>query len=90
MNILKNQPGLKLKAAVDEDWGKEFLDLIAAVRVVDSLDGALEHIQRYGSGHSEAIVTEDYSCGMRFLNEVDAACVYLNASTRLQMAGNLD
>jgi len=50
--------------------------------VVDSLDEALEHIERYGSGHSEAIVTEDYTAAMRFLNEVDAACVYANASTR--------
>lgn len=82
MEILKGNPGLKLKAATDDDWGKEFLALIAAVKVVDTLDEALEHIQKYGSGHSEAIVTEDYSAGMRFLNEVDAACVYLNASTR--------
>ena len=82
MAILKSESGLKLKAAVQEDWGKEFLALIAAVKVVDSLDEALEHIAKYGSGHSEAIITEDYSSGMRFLNEVDAACVYINASTR--------
>jgi glutamate-5-semialdehyde dehydrogenase len=82
LTILKTQSGLKLKAAVQEDWGKEFLALIAAVKVVDSLDAALEHIAEYGSGHSEAIVTEDYTSGMRFLNEVDAACVYINASTR--------
>ena len=49
---------------------------------MDSLDEALAHIAKYGSGHSEAIITEDYSSGMRFLNEVDAACVYINASTR--------
>ena len=72
----------KLLLATDEDWGKEFLSLRAAIKVVDSLDEALEHIERYGSGHSEAIVTEDYSAAMRFLNEVDAACVYTNASTR--------
>ena len=82
MKILKSAPGLKLKAAVAEDWGKEFLSLTAAVKVVDSLDEALAHIAKYGSGHSEAIITEDYSSGMRFLNEVDAACVYINASTR--------
>jgi glutamate-5-semialdehyde dehydrogenase len=82
IGILRANPLLKLKTAVDDDWGKEFLDLIAAVKVVDSLDEALAHIEKYGSGHSEAIVTEDYSSGMRFLNEVDAACVYLNASTR--------
>jgi glutamate-5-semialdehyde dehydrogenase len=82
MAILKMKKDLKLKAAVEEDWGKEFLALIAAVKVVDSLDMALEHIAKYGSGHSEAIITEDYTSGMRFLNEVDAACVFVNASTR--------
>jgi glutamate-5-semialdehyde dehydrogenase len=87
LDILKINPLLKLKKAVKEDWGKEFLALIAAVKVVDSLDEALAHIDKYGSGHSEAIVTEDYSSGMRFLNEVDAACVYLNASTRFTDGG---
>ena len=82
LTILKIQSGLKLVPAADEDWGKEFLSLIAAVKVVDSLDEALEHIEYYGSGHSEAIITEDYSAAMRFLDEVDAACVYVNASTR--------
>ena len=82
MAILKSDSSLKLVAATDEDWGREFLSLVAAVKVVDSLDGALEHIERYGSGHSEAIVTEEYGAAMRFLNEVDAACVYANASTR--------
>ncbi len=79
--VLKSDPSLKLKRAVDEDWGKEFLALIAAVKVVNSLDEALAHIEEYGSGHSEAIITEDYSSAMRFLNEVDAAAVYVNAST---------
>ena len=87
LQILKDLPGLKLAPATDSDWGKEFLALIGAVKVVDSLDEALEHIERYGSGHSEAVVTEDYSAGMRFLNEVDAACVYLNASTRFTDGG---
>lgn len=82
MAILRLIPSLKLVPAVDEDWGKEYLSLRAAIKVVDSLDEALEHIERYGSGHSEAIVTEDYSAAMRFLDEVDAACVYTNASTR--------
>ena len=82
MNILKSDSSLKLKPATDEDWGKEFLALIAAIRVVDSLDEALEHIERYGSGHSEAILTEEYGAAMRFLNEVDASAVYVNASTR--------
>ena len=82
MAILKSESRLNLKTAVEEDWGKEFLALIAAVKIVASLDAALEHIAKYGSGHSEAIVTKDYTSGMRFLNEVDAACVYINASTR--------
>jgi glutamate-5-semialdehyde dehydrogenase len=85
--ILKSDPSLKLTPATDEDWGKEFLSLVAAVKVVDSLDEALEHIERYGSGHSEAIITEEYGAAMRFLNEVDAACVYVNASTRFTDGG---
>jgi len=82
ISILKPVPELRLVPAVDEDWGKEYLSLKAAIKVVNSLDDALEHIGEYGSGHSEAIITEDYSAAMRFLNEVDAACVYANASTR--------
>ena len=84
---LKPYPSLKLVPATDKDWGKEFLALVAAVKVVDSLDEALEHIERYGSGADEAIITEDYSAAMRFLNEVDAACVYVNASTRFTDGG---
>jgi glutamate-5-semialdehyde dehydrogenase len=87
MAILKSDSSLKLAPASDEDWGKEFLALVAAVKVVDSLDEALEHIERYGSGHSEAIITEEYSTAMRFLDEVDAACVYVNASTRFTDGG---
>ncbi len=85
--VLKAYPSLKLVPAVAEDWGKEFLALVGAIRVVDSLDEVLEHIERYGSGHSEAIVTEEYGAAMRFLNEVDAACVYVNASTRFTDGG---
>ncbi|HEX6972597.1 MAG TPA: glutamate-5-semialdehyde dehydrogenase [Limnochordia bacterium] len=70
------------RPATEDDWGTEFLDLILAVRVVGSLDEALEHIATYGSGHSEAIVTQDYASARRFLREVDAAAVYVNASTR--------
>jgi len=80
-------PSLKLIPAKDEDWGKEYLSLKAAIKVVDSLDEALEHIEKYGSGHSEAIVAEDHSAATRFLNEVDAACVYANASTRFTDGG---
>ena len=68
--------------AGDDDWGNEFLALIAAVKVVDSLDEALEHIETYGSGHSEAIVTENYAAAMRFVDEVDSGAVMVNASTR--------
>jgi glutamate-5-semialdehyde dehydrogenase len=85
--ILKEVPGLKLAPAQDSDWGKEFLALVAAVKVVESLDEALAHIERYGSGHSEAIITEDYTSALRFLNEADAACVYVNASTRFTDGG---
>ncbi|MFC1865620.1 glutamate-5-semialdehyde dehydrogenase [Chloroflexota bacterium] len=81
-NIIGQHSSLKPVKATGEDWGKEFLELIVAVRVVASLDEALEHIARCGSGHSEAIVTENYDSAMRFLNETDAACVYVNASTR--------
>ena len=86
-SLLKALPSLKVVPARKEDWGKEFLALVAAIRIVSSLDEALEHIEQYGSGHSEAIVTENYSAAMRFLNEVDAACVYVNASTRFTDGG---
>ena len=82
MTILKDNASWKAISANENDWGREFLSLTAAIRVVDSLDQAMQHIQSYGSGHSEAIVTEEYQPAMRFLNEVDAACVYVNASTR--------
>lgn len=75
-------PEAKLRAASPEDFGHEFLAPIAAVKVVDSLDDALEHIYRYGTGHSDAIITEDYSAAMRFLDEVDTAVCYVNASTQ--------
>jgi glutamate-5-semialdehyde dehydrogenase len=87
MAMLKADKTLKLVAAVAEDWGKEYLGLTAAIKVVGSLEEALEHIEKYGSGHSEAIITEDYKNAQRFLNEVDAACVYVNASTRFTDGG---
>jgi glutamate-5-semialdehyde dehydrogenase len=68
--------------AAEEDWATEFLDLIMAVRVVDGLDNALAHIARYSSGHSEAIITRDETAARRFQHEVDAAAVFVNASTR--------
>ena len=68
--------------ATEEDWGKEYLDYILSVKTVSSLDEAIEHINRYNTGHSEAIITHDYFHAQRFLEEVDAAAVYVNASTR--------
>ncbi|MDD5338964.1 MAG: glutamate-5-semialdehyde dehydrogenase [Dehalococcoidales bacterium] len=82
LDVVKDIKGLKLLPSEEADWGREFLGLTAAIKVVDSLDEALQHIEKYGSGHSEAIITEDYENAMRFLNEVDAAAVYVNASTR--------
>lgn len=87
LKILKPLTSIKAVPASAKDWGKEFLALIAAVKVVDSLEEALEHIEHYGSGHSEAIVTEDYSAAKKFLDQVDAACVYVNASTRFTDGG---
>lgn len=77
----------KVQKATDEDWGKEFLDLVLAVKVVGSLDEAMEHIARYGSGHSEAIVTSNYFNAERFLSEVDSSAVFVNASTRFHDGG---
>ncbi|MGN0204066.1 MAG: aldehyde dehydrogenase family protein, partial [Coprococcus sp.] len=71
-----------MKKASEEDWGTEYLDLIASVKTVASIDEAIEHINRYNTGHSEAIVTKDYDHARKFLDEVDAAAVYVNASTR--------
>ena len=69
-------------AATEDDWANEFLDLKLAVRVVDDLDEAIAHITRYGSGHSEAIITDSMAAADRFCQEVDAAAVLVNASTR--------
>lgn len=71
-----------VKPATEEDWWTEYLDLILAVKVVGSIDEAIDHINHYGSGHSDAIVTENYTNAQRFLWEVDSAAVYVNASTR--------
>ena len=73
--------------AAEEDWETEYLDYILAVKVVSSLEEALEHIHRYSTRHSECIVTEDYTAAQRFLNEVDSAAVYVNASTRFTDGG---
>lgn len=71
-----------VQAATEEDWGKEYLDYIIGVKIVKDVDEAISHINKYGSGHSEAIVTKSYDNSQRFLQRVDAAAVYVNASTR--------
>jgi len=68
--------------ADDEDWGMEYLDYIIAIKVVEDIDEAIDHINKYNTKHSEAIITENYTNSQRFLNEIDAAAVYVNASTR--------
>ena len=68
--------------AAEEDWDTEYLDYIMAVKVVDGIDEAIEHIEKHGTGHSEAIVTNNYFKAQRFLDEIDAAAVFVNASTR--------
>lgn len=68
--------------ALEEDWGKEYLDYIVSMKTVASIDEAIEHINKYNTGHSEAIVTSSYAHAQKFLEEVDAAAVYVNASTR--------
>src|SRR5262249_41897009 len=79
--------GARALAAAAPDWGREFLALIAAVKVVGSLDEALEHIRQYGSGHSDAIVTDDTQAASRFVAEVDSAAVFVNASTQFTDGG---
>lgn len=68
--------------ATEEDWGKEYLDYKISMKTVDGIDEAIEHINRYNTGHSECIVTNDYNHAQQFLDEIDAAAVYVNASTR--------
>lgn len=77
----------QMSEAVEEDWSTEYLDLVLAIKVVTSLDEALGHIQRYSTGHSEAILTENYTNACRFVAEVDSAAVYVNASTRFTDGG---
>ena len=79
--------GTPVEAATEEDWATEYGDYILAVKVVDSLDDAIAHITRYGTGHSECIVTDDEAAAKRFCAEIDAAAVYVNASTRFTDGG---
>ena len=78
-----------IKAAEESDWPAEFLDLILAVKIVSNMDEALDHIERFGSGHTEAIVTKDYDRSQRFLAEVDSSVVLVNASTRFNDGNQL-
>lgn len=73
--------------ATDEDWGKEYLDYIISVKTVDSVEEAIEHINRYSTGHSESIITCDFASAMKFQQQVDSAAVYVNASTRFTDGG---
>ena len=79
--------GIDAALAGDDDWGTEYLDLEISVKCVEGLDAAIEHINRYGTGHSECIVAQDADAILRFTNEVDAAAVYANASTRFTDGG---
>ena len=79
--------GLNIEKAVAEDWDTEHLAMCAGVRIVTDLDAAIEHIAKHGSGHSESILTTSNSSAERFLNEVDAAAVYVNASTQFTDGG---
>ena len=76
-----------IKSANEDDWDKEYLDYIMAVKIVKDVDEAIEHINKYGTGHSEAIITESYKNSQKFLQRVDAAAVYVNASTRFTDGG---
>ena len=81
------QEAIMIAPATDEDFDTEYLENILSIKVVDGVEGAMVHIQKYGSGHSEAIITENYTTGERFMNGIDAACVYINASTQFTDGG---
>jgi len=83
----KTQEIISCKKATQEDWETEYLDAILSIKIVQNVSEAIEHIGIYGSGHSDAIITENYSDAEQFLNSVDSACVYLNASTQFTDGG---
>lgn len=92
LDILTHTPGAsdwRLVAATPDDWGNEFLALILSIRVIDGLEDALAHIEQFSTGHSDGILTEDYSHAMQFVDAVDSAAVYVNASTRFTDGGQL-
>jgi glutamate-5-semialdehyde dehydrogenase len=82
MTLMRQGDGSLARGATAEDFGQEFLGPVAAIKIVDNLDQALDHIARYGTGHSDAIITEDLASARRFTDEVDTAVVYVNASTQ--------
>ena len=77
----------QIREAEEKDWDTEYLDLILSIKVVDDIEEAIEHINKHGSQHSEAIITENYERAMEFLYRVDAATVYVNSSTRFTDGG---
>jgi glutamate-5-semialdehyde dehydrogenase len=77
----------QMEEATEEDFYKEYLDRLISVKIVDSIDEAIAHINEHNTGHSESIITKDYENSLRFLNEIDAAAVYVNASTRFTDGG---
>ncbi len=83
----KTREIISVKEAKESDWDEEYLDMILAIKVVANVDEAIGHINRHGSGHSDAILTKDYANAEKFLNEVDAACCYVNSSTRFTDGG---
>ena len=87
LSMLGPREDIKLIPAEDDDWDTEHLSLVAGVKIVDSLDEAINHIENHGTGHSEAIVTDNYSTADRFVREVDASAVMVNASTRFNDGG---
>lgn len=89
LSIIGNSNGLDVSAATEDDWGQEFLSLTAAVKVVDSIEEAIQHIERYGSGHTDVIVTGDDASSRKFLDEVDSSVVMVNASSRFNDGGEL-
>jgi len=83
----QTQAIVEVESATDEDYATEYLDNIITIKVVDGVEDAISHIEQYGSQHSEAIITENYTTAEKFLNTIDAACVYLNASTQFTDGG---
>ena len=81
--------GFEVGEATEDDWHEEYLDLILAIRLVDDMEAALDHIAKYGSSHTEAILTEDQSNGGRFVSAVQSSTVLVNASTRFADGGEL-